>query len=68
MIDLGLLGDGGGVAQHGGGGAQFGGQAAAVGHEQVVAGGLQVQRHRAAHDAEADESDLHVRGSRDVLR
>jgi hypothetical protein len=28
--------------------------------DQVMAGVLQVQRHRAAHDAQADKSDLHV--------
>ena len=40
--------------------------AMAVGHlaagvdEQLVAGVDQVQRHRRAHDAQADESDVHV--------
>ena len=44
---------------HRGGGANLRGQAGPFGHGERVASRLQVERHGAAHDAEADETDLH---------
>jgi hypothetical protein len=53
-------GGGGGIRGDGEGGAVLGGQAGALDHRDVVARGLEMAGHGAAHDAEADEGDLHA--------
>jgi len=49
------------AAGHGRRSGHAGGNLAARVNEERMAGGRQMQRHRRAHDAQADESDVHER-------